>query len=441
MKFVTVDAQSVVVKDRIRKDLGATDGPESIMGLADSLENRGQIQPIVLNGMELKAGGRRLAAAMFLFARGSSIGAKLDDGDVRKLDPGHILAIQYQDLSREDQLAIEIEENTRRKAFSKAEDAVAIKRLQELLGEKGQLDGSLQEGQKVHVRQVAKAAGVSPATVTMGLRVAEAVEKGNKGLLGANSISGAYNKLLSQEKLQARVAQINNSIPTEQLSKNIFNKKAEEWLPTLPNGSVDLWSFDPPWGIGVDSYDRQQKYDGDWSDERDYSKKLIEFCVPHLYRTLKDDSWMFSFFGIQFYDEFSKLLQKVGFKVYPVPYIWYKPNKVGAQNDPSRFDMNQYEPILLVAKGEPRIFKQAQGNVLVHDMPTQHTDRFHFAQKPVALYADLIERFSFGGMCVADPTAGSLAVVKAAKKLGRQYMACEANKENYDRGIIFINEP
>jgi site-specific DNA-methyltransferase (adenine-specific) len=436
MQLITIDARNILLDDRLRSDLGPKEGAESIMGLAESLE-RGQIHPIVLNGNDLRAGGRRLAACLFLASRGSSIGALSESPD-RKLDPFHILAVQFNDLSRKEQLEIEIEENTRRKNFTKAEEALGIKKLQDLLGEQA----GLPDGERVSVRDVARAAGVSPATVTMGLRVAAAVagDPTNKKLLEANSISGAYTQLRSQERMAERIKQISKAVPTEQLSKNLFNLDAREWLPKLPAGSIDLWSFDPPWGIGIDDYDRAQKYDSEWTDEYDMAKKLMQETVPHLYRTLKENSWMFSFFGIQFYDEYKALLEKVGFKVYPVPYVWYKPNKVGAQNDPSRFDMNQWEPIFLCAKGDPRIFKQAKGNVLSYDMPAR-SERFHFAQKSMPLMMDLIERFSFGSMIVADPMAGSFVSIKAAKKLGRQYLACEKDKANYDQGIIYINSP
>jgi ParB family chromosome partitioning protein len=98
----------VVVKNRIRKDLG------DINSLAASLKQYGQISPIVISRNNvLIAGGRRLEAAKLLGWR--TIYAVISDaaGDLVKLE-------------------MEVEENTQRRDFSPEELAEATKRIYRL---------------------------------------------------------------------------------------------------------------------------------------------------------------------------------------------------------------------------------------------------------------------------------------------------------------------
>ncbi len=130
--------------------------------------------------------------------------------------------------------------------------------------------------------------------------------------------------------------------------------------------------------------------------------------------------------------------ENIALSLFKDPWITFATDKKGAQSDASRNDINQYEPIFICRKGDPRIFKQAQGNVLIYPMPSR-ADRIHYAQKSLDLIKDILERYSFGNMIVGDPTAGSLVVAKAAKALGRQYLVNERNKETFDQGVIYVN--
>jgi DNA modification methylase len=306
---------------------------------------------------------------------------------------------------------------------------------------------------EVSHREIARVAQVSAATVTMGMRVAQAVRKGHTELLESNSVAGAYRKLQGMEALATRIAQVKAAVPTEELARGMFNGDAREWIKTLANSSVDLWMFDLPWGIEIDSYDRAEAYEK-WSDEYEQAMQLARALVPEAYRTLKDNSYLVFFFGDQFTERMRRMLEHasccqgknhskhtpVGFHVPAVSHIWYKPNKQGAQNDSSRFEMNQYEPFFVCSKGEPRLFKQGGGNVLPFDMPPRN-ERFHTTQKSLLLAKEIISRYSFGNMIVGDPTAGSFVFLKAAKALGRVPIGCELDKNNFDQGLIYMHEP
>jgi ParB family chromosome partitioning protein len=100
-----IPVENIVVKNRIRKDLGDIDS------LAASLKQYGQISPIVISKNNvLIAGGRRLEAARILGWR--TINAVISDapGDLAKLE-------------------IEVEENIQRRDFTPEEIAEATKKI------------------------------------------------------------------------------------------------------------------------------------------------------------------------------------------------------------------------------------------------------------------------------------------------------------------------
>jgi ParB family chromosome partitioning protein len=100
-----VPVKDIVIKKRIRKDMGDIDV------LAESLKLHGQISPIVISKKNvLIAGGRRLEAAKSLGWR--TINA--------------IILENSNELSR---LELEIEENTQRRNFTMDELADATKKL------------------------------------------------------------------------------------------------------------------------------------------------------------------------------------------------------------------------------------------------------------------------------------------------------------------------
>lgn len=103
-----IPIEDIVVKKRIRKDMGDTDS------LADSLRQYGLINPVLINKHNiLIAGRRRLEAARKLGWR--TINATIIDAQ----DP--LTKLEY-----------ELEENYQRSDFSGEETQLAIKKIQKL---------------------------------------------------------------------------------------------------------------------------------------------------------------------------------------------------------------------------------------------------------------------------------------------------------------------
>ena len=100
-----IPVQDVIVKNRIRKDMGSLDA------LAESLKRYGQISPIVIGKKnELIAGGRRLEAAKLLGWQ-------------------YIDAVIHEGSGELEQLELEIEENIQRRDFNAEETAAASQKI------------------------------------------------------------------------------------------------------------------------------------------------------------------------------------------------------------------------------------------------------------------------------------------------------------------------
>ncbi len=103
-----VSPESIIVKRRIRKDLG------DISGLMESLKTHGQLTPVIINrNYELIAGFRRLQAA-------------------KRLGWKSIEAVMIDRPTEQQKLEVEIEENVQRLDLSPEEIAAGMARLEKL---------------------------------------------------------------------------------------------------------------------------------------------------------------------------------------------------------------------------------------------------------------------------------------------------------------------
>jgi len=416
-KVKVLNVQDIPLGQRTRDEHG------DITELATSLETIGQINPITVENGELRAGGRRMFAAMYLMSEDPPRA-------IRGLEPGQIRVLEYMDLEPVERLLLEYHENFHRKSFNKGEEALIISRLKVAMEEEA--------GKKISDRKLVGVLKVSKSHVSMALAVADAIEKGGRDdLRQAASVKGAYREMRNQDKIQELLDRAKKSTTKQKdYSEALHTGDAVGWIDGIPPGSIDFINFDPPWGIGIDSYDRQHNY-GDFDDSSEAGIKTAKALIPRLYRVLKADTYCVVWFGIQYYQFLYQELEAAGFKVHPVPMLWYKVNKGGSQNDPTRTMLNVYEPAFLVEKGEARYYKHAVSNVIEGPLP-RGTDRVHFAQKDLGVMKEIIERFCPPTGLVLDPTCGSGSFLVAAQALSRPFLGCDKDPKNVAKATDWL---
>lgn len=434
--------------DRVRSQVG------DIREFAKRLKQEGQLNPITFEWVEvdgerrikLNTGARRLYAAQLLAIEDEFFGMELPEGDPRRVDgAGFILARDVGELTEIDRLVLEMSENDSRKDFTKSEQALGYAKLRRLLQER--------DGKPVSVHDLAEKLKTSVGQVGMGLKVAAAIEKDPtselaKKLLSKPSVKAAYDHLRTDTKLKEIRGRLAGAKPvSEDVAQAIGHPDGIAFLKSLADETVDFIFFDPPWGIGVDDYDRTHKHET-FTDDYSYAwDKVIVPMIPELYRVLKPDTWSIVWFGIQFYQRMVDALETLvgavprgrAFTVDPVPGIWYKTNKGGSQNNPDIIELNVYEPFLRIRKGDPRLFKKPLKNVI--ECPMDFGDsREHFAQKPLMLCTEMLERYTSAGMLVVDPTYGSGRILKAAQKMKRRFAGAEKNAENREKTLLLLGQ-
>jgi site-specific DNA-methyltransferase (adenine-specific) len=185
----------------------------------------------------------------------------------------------------------------------------------------------------------------------------------------------------------------------------------------FPDNAVDFILTDPPYLVGF--RDRQGRtIAGDKTDE------WLQPASHEMYRVLKKDALMVSFYGWNRVDRFMAAWKQAGFSVvghlvFPKPthrrpHMW-----ATATNAPTslqkavRLPQNPLNDV---------IAWKYSGN------------RHHPTEKPVTSLQPLIESFTHPGAIVLDPFAGSGSTCVAALQAGRRYIGIELLEQYHRAG-------
>ena len=86
-----------------------------------------------------------------------------------------------------------------------------------------------------------------------------------------------------------------------------------------------------------------------------------------------------------------------------------------------------------VSKGVARVVNYMYNGMLQEDMRNKDY-RFHPTQKPTQLWQKILSLYTKEGDLVLDPFAGSQSLRIACRKMNRDYIGFEIDKEFYDKG-------
>jgi site-specific DNA-methyltransferase (adenine-specific) len=199
------------------------------------------------------------------------------------------------------------------------------------------------------------------------------------------------------------------SPPVERVLDRVLHGDCVELMKHLPDESVDFVLTDPPYLVRY--RDRSGR-----SLLNDDSDAWLEPAFAQMYRLLKLDSFLVSFYGWDAVDRFVGAWRGAGFQiaghiVFEKPYA----SSIG-------YLERRHEQAYLLVKGRPRRPVSPLPDVLGWSYTG---NRLHPTQKPVSILKPLIESFSAPGAVILDPFCGSGSTLAAARSLGRPFVGME----------------
>jgi DNA modification methylase/ParB-like chromosome segregation protein Spo0J len=414
MKTITLSGLRIA-PDRQRDPSSPAMSPESIGELADSIEARGLLAPLVIEmkadgAIELRAGERRSKAISFLYSQGTQIRFGRD------LVPlGEVPVVEFDELDEIEAFLVEQEENEKREPFTLTEKARSYAKLHSLLTSRGA------EPREALVATRAAFEHLTPAEM-------------DKRLKETGGLSGALNEthrliLVGQHLDNPEVAKAKTLEQATKIIRRTLRKEEDakvtvtqnhfahlgdalETLSSFPSNSFDGTVSDPPYGIGIEQMSYQtteQKYD----DSYQTWVPLMEGLAKEYARVLSPNSHGYLFCDISRFTELSSIFRDWGFETYPRPLIWDR-SPDGRVTHAEKWPRHVYECVLFFQRGS-RALLEVRGDVLRYSAE-KDVDNYHGAKKPVELFVDLITRSFRPGEQIVDPFAGSFPTARAAKR-------------------------
>jgi len=198
----------------------------------------------------------------------------------------------------------------------------------------------------------------------------------------------------------------------------LLNIDCMEYMAGLPDKSFDLAIVDPPYGIGRDGYECGSKANESWKNpvKKIYEKKDWDNSIPtleyfnELYRVSKNQI----IWGGNYFIEHLRSSMCV--------IAW---------NKEVNGNFSEFELAWTSFDTRARLFTW-----MWNGYRKQRPEiRFHPTQKPVALYAWLINNYAKPGDKILDTHLGSGSSAIAAHKLGFDFVGCEIDKDYYEAAV------
>lgn len=217
----------------------------------------------------------------------------------------------------------------------------------------------------------------------------------------------------------------------------IFNENAMDVLDLMidKNIKVDMIFTDPPYkltsrGNGGSSGGMFQKKEVNNGKVFETNDLDISDWLPKFYQVLKENSHCYIMTNNKNITHYLDVIDKSCFH-YIKNLIWVKNNKIMGQTY-----MSQFEYIIMIRKGaHKRINDCGTSDVLQipnNKMKDENNKTIHDTEKPVELTDILISNSCNTGDIVFDPFMGIGGCGVSAKKLGRKFIGCEIDENDYN---------
>ena len=414
----------VITPDRQRKEFDA----EAMAELVQTITAKGLMHAPVLREqdgkMVLVAGERRLRAIKDCWMLGGNVkynGQIVPEGQVPYVTLGQLSTLEAEEA--------ELEENLHRKDLTWQENAAAMAKLHSLRSRQAQVEGRVHTVADTAMETKGRSDGGFQAAVRKDLIVAKFLHVPE--VAKAKTADEAFKILKKQEEQQKNVALAATVGKTFNQSIHEFhNQNCLSWMRAADPNQFDVILTDPPYGMGADSFgDAAGKLGGiehHYRDDYEHWKALMEEWAGLAYRVAKPQCHAYVFCDLDNFHELKRMMTQAGWWVTRTPFICTKPNS-GRVPHPEHGPRRQWEMILYAVKGKKTT------NGIYPDVITTYADAnmSHGAQKPVALYADLLKRSVKPGDTVLDSFAGSGTIFPSAHQFKVKAVGIEMNPEYF----------
>lgn len=424
--------------------------PEALQELKTSIEDRGLLHPIVVREERageffLVAGERRLRAIKEIYELGGEF--KFNNTTFRQ---GAVPYVTLGELDVLDAEEAELDENLKRRDLTWQETADAHARLH-----------ALRVAQAAQANAGSKAAGgpdiVPTPTVADTAREIHGRSDGsyqdnvrkeiivarhlsNPEVAKAKSLDEAFKVLKRQEEAKKNVALAASVGATFTADLHqLHNENCLDWLRGCAPETFDVILTDPPYGMDAHEFgDAGGKLTGiehRYDDSYESWQQLMSMWTKLSFIVAKPQAHAYVFCDIDRFHELKALMELAGWYVHRTPLIVHKQNS-GRVPLPDRGPRRQWEMILYAIKGN-----KPTTHIYPDVIPcTADANMTHGAQKPVALFENLLQRSVKPGDTVLDTFAGSGTIFPAAHTYKCKAVGIEMNQEYFGMALRRIKE-
>jgi DNA modification methylase len=409
----------VVLPNRQRREFK----PEEVIELADSISQNGLIHPLVVrqdgDKIVLVAGERRLRAMVYVWNFGNPVRCGTEH-----FSEGQVPCLYQGDLDPLDAMEMELEENIRRTDLTWQERASAASQVYELRRLQAEKKGE----PPPTFAEVAEEVNESPDQTRKEILLSRHLD--DPDVAKAKTADEAYKVVKRKEELQ-------RSKDLGELVGRTFNSSIHVLtqgdclveMRALQGEYFDVILTDPPYGIDADQYgDSGGMTPGAhfYDDSVEAWSEMVDVFATQSFRLAKPQAHLYVFCDIDRFSYLKDTLRLAGWRVFRTPLIWVNPSAMRAPW-PEHGPQRKWQMILYAVKGNRHVMR------LYPDILTFASDSNlgHNAQKPVAVYEDLLRRSVQPGDTVLDPFCGTGTIFPAAHGLQCKAVGIEIDAASY----------
>jgi ParB family chromosome partitioning protein len=409
----------------------------ALQDLINSIEKVGLMHPIVVRDdgdkLELVAGERRIRAVSEIWDLGGTV--RFEGSPVVA---GYLPYVTLGELSELEAEEAQLDENLRRANLTWQEHAAAMVRLESLRKRQSEESGSTPPTLETLAAETFEpkrgtfatgATAYAKETVRKELVVAKYLDRPT--VRAAKSLDEAFKVVIREEEL-ARSAELGRSVGATftRDSHILVNGSCLDVLPTL-SGPYDVILTDPPYGMGADSFGDSAGRNLQGEEihlYRDDDSVFTSVVLPALELSCalaKGQAHAYIFCDLERFFTLRDFFRSLGWDAFRTPLLWIKPD--GRVPLPQHGPRRTYEMFLYAYRGKKPTRKVASDTL---SFPPD-TNLNMAAQKPVALFSELLSRSCLPGDAVLDPFAGTGTILPAAHALKVKATAIELEAKSY----------